>query len=158
MTFVVICLSRGLQLQAIHGVGRFLRLFSVYVVYQYLMGAKGSVVVFTFGTLLGSALLFFAIQKPWKGRPLSQNQVPFWKFLPDFRSSCARLVSSRPWVSDTMYSFNVGFCAADCPHADKRRSSGAVSCPVGQRPSSLWSGEVSRSISFIILDLKEKKK
>ncbi|CAM6109641.1 unnamed protein product [Calypogeia fissa] len=65
----------GFPMQAIHVVGRFGRLLSVYALYQYLMGGKSSVVVFTFGTLLGSTIIFFAIQKPWKGRPLSQSQL-----------------------------------------------------------------------------------
>lgn len=65
----------GLSLQAFHVFGRFARLLSVYGLYQYLIGAKISVVVFMFGSLLGSAAVFFAIQKPWKGRPLSRSQI-----------------------------------------------------------------------------------
>ncbi|KAG6541805.1 hypothetical protein Mapa_016821 [Marchantia paleacea] len=65
----------GVSLQAFHVVGRFARLLSVYGLYQYLIGAKISVVVFMFGSLLGSAAVFFAIQKPWKGRPLSRSQI-----------------------------------------------------------------------------------
>ncbi|KAL2621828.1 hypothetical protein R1flu_002033 [Riccia fluitans] len=67
--------SGDVSVQVFHVVGRFARLLSVYGLYHYLIGAKISVVVFMFGSLLGSTAVFFGIQKPWKGRPLTRSQI-----------------------------------------------------------------------------------
>lgn len=62
-------------LQAIHIFGRFMRLWSVYATYQYLTQTGIAIVLFMFICLLSSSAIFLAIQRPWKGRPLSTSQV-----------------------------------------------------------------------------------
>ncbi|KAL8091401.1 uncharacterized protein LOC141693522 [Apium graveolens] len=64
-------------LQIIHILGNFLRIWSVYSVYRYLSHSGGgpSVVLFIFTCVVPSAFIFLFLQKPWKGRPLSNSQV-----------------------------------------------------------------------------------
>eukprot|EP00249_Psilotum_nudum_P008306 c21183_g1_i1 orf=204-1322(-) len=64
-----------LPFHAIHFVGRFLRLLSVYIVYRYLSLEGASVAVFMFVCLSISAVIFLILQQPWKGRPLSTSQL-----------------------------------------------------------------------------------
>ncbi|CAI0451040.1 unnamed protein product [Linum tenue] len=66
---------RHTPLQIIHVIGNFLRIWSVYSMYRYLIQTGSSVGLFIFCCLLPSSLLFLAMQKPWKGRPLSNQQV-----------------------------------------------------------------------------------
>lgn len=66
---------RQTPLQIIHIIANFLRIWSVYSMYQYLSQTGASVVLFIFSCLIPSSILFLALQKPWKGRPLSNTQV-----------------------------------------------------------------------------------
>lgn len=66
---------RHTPLQIIHIIGNFLRIWSVYSMYRYLSQTGASVVLFIFSCLVPSSILFLVLQKPWKGRPLSNQQV-----------------------------------------------------------------------------------
>ncbi|KAI3976195.1 hypothetical protein MKX01_019141, partial [Papaver californicum] len=66
---------RHTPLQIIHVIGNFMRIWSVYTMYHYLSQEGASVVVFIFSCLVPSAMFFLLSQKPWKGRPLSSQQV-----------------------------------------------------------------------------------
>ncbi|KAG5527920.1 hypothetical protein RHGRI_028747 [Rhododendron griersonianum] len=67
--------TRHTPLQIVHVIGNFLRIWSVYSMYRYLSQTGASVVLFIFCCLVPSAIIFIALQKPWKGRPLSNTQV-----------------------------------------------------------------------------------
>ncbi|KAF2282700.1 hypothetical protein GH714_043699 [Hevea brasiliensis] len=60
----------------IHIIGIFLRIWSVYSMYGNLSQPAALVVLFIFICLVPSSILFLALQKPWKGRPLSNQLVP----------------------------------------------------------------------------------
>ncbi|KAK1440609.1 hypothetical protein QVD17_06438 [Tagetes erecta] len=66
---------RHTPLQIIHVIGNLLRIWSVYSMYRYLSQTGASVVLFIFSCVLPSAIIFLVLQKPWKGRPLSNTQV-----------------------------------------------------------------------------------
>ncbi|XP_040368648.1 zinc transporter 5 isoform X2 [Rosa chinensis] len=66
---------RHTPLQVIHIVGNFLRIWSIYSLYRYLSQTGASVVLFLFICLIPASILFLILQKPWKGRPLSNTQV-----------------------------------------------------------------------------------
>lgn len=66
---------RQTPLQVIHIFGNFMRIWSIYSVYRYLSQTGASVVLFIFSCLVPSSILFLFLQKPWKGRPLSNTQV-----------------------------------------------------------------------------------
>ncbi|KAJ0985749.1 hypothetical protein J5N97_004105 [Dioscorea zingiberensis] len=66
---------RGTPLQIIHVSCNFLRIWSVYSLYQYLSQQGDSVVVFIFCCLVPASIIFLVLQKPWKGRPLPNSQV-----------------------------------------------------------------------------------
>nr|GMC59947.1 zinc transporter 5 [Ipomoea batatas] len=66
---------RQTPLQIIHIIGNFMRIWSVYSMYRYLTQTRASVVLFIFSCLVPSCILFLIMQKPWKGRPLSNTQV-----------------------------------------------------------------------------------
>ncbi|XP_051141364.1 uncharacterized protein LOC127258533 isoform X2 [Andrographis paniculata] len=52
-----------------------MRIWSIYSVYQYLSETGASVILFIFCCLLPSSVVFLLLQKPWKGRSLSNTQV-----------------------------------------------------------------------------------
>ncbi|KAL6520105.1 hypothetical protein OROHE_017248 [Orobanche hederae] len=52
-----------------------MRIWSVYSMYRYLSQTGASVVLFIFSCLVPTSILFLLLQKPWKGRPLSNTQV-----------------------------------------------------------------------------------
>ncbi|GFP97417.1 hypothetical protein PHJA_001885800 [Phtheirospermum japonicum] len=52
-----------------------MRIWSVYSMYRYLSQTGASVVLFIFSCLVPASVLFLLLQKPWKGRPLSNTQV-----------------------------------------------------------------------------------
>lgn len=66
---------RHTPLQIIHLIGNFFRIWSVYSMYRYLSQTGASVVLFIFSCLVPSSIIFLTMQKPWKGRPLSNTQV-----------------------------------------------------------------------------------
>ncbi|EXC55387.1 hypothetical protein L484_001187 [Morus notabilis] len=66
---------RHTPLQVIHIVGNFMRIWSIYSLYRYLSQTGASVVLFLFTCLVPASILFLVLQKPWKGRPLSNVQV-----------------------------------------------------------------------------------
>ncbi|KAI9160734.1 hypothetical protein LWI28_011041 [Acer negundo] len=66
---------RQTPLQIIHVIGNFLRIWSVYSMYRYLSQTGASVTHFIFCCLVPSSILFLLLQKPWKGRALSNQQV-----------------------------------------------------------------------------------
>ncbi|GMN28089.1 hypothetical protein TIFTF001_001919 [Ficus carica] len=66
---------RHTPLQIIHVVGNFMRIWSIYSLYRYLTQTGASVVLFLFTCLVPASILFLVLQKPWKGRPLSNAQV-----------------------------------------------------------------------------------
>ncbi|XP_047311048.1 uncharacterized protein LOC124914519 [Impatiens glandulifera] len=66
---------RQTPLQIIHIIGNFMRIWSVYSMYKYLSESGVSVVLFIFSCLVPSSIVFLALQRPWKGRPLSNTQV-----------------------------------------------------------------------------------
>ncbi|XP_010693151.2 uncharacterized protein LOC104906132 isoform X1 [Beta vulgaris subsp. vulgaris] len=67
--------SRQVPLRIIHITGNFMRIWSIYSMYQYLSQTESSVVLFIFSCLVPSSIIFLAMQKPWRGRPLSNTQV-----------------------------------------------------------------------------------
>jgi len=71
----LLCGCRLAPMHAIHIVGRCLRLISVYAAYHYVIGRGVSLTFFVFVCLLGSAVVFSTIQRPWRGRPLPNNVV-----------------------------------------------------------------------------------
>ncbi|XP_008363162.1 uncharacterized protein LOC126613776 [Malus sylvestris] len=66
---------RQTPFQIIHIIGNFLRIWSIYSLYRYLSETGASVVLFLFTCLIPASILFLIMQKPWKGRPLSNTQV-----------------------------------------------------------------------------------
>ncbi|KAG2714985.1 hypothetical protein I3843_03G058000 [Carya illinoinensis] len=66
---------RHTPLQIIHLIGNFMRIWSVYSMYHYLTQTGAPVILFFFCCLVPASILFLIIQKPWKGRPLSNQQV-----------------------------------------------------------------------------------
>ncbi|KAK6150986.1 hypothetical protein DH2020_015918 [Rehmannia glutinosa] len=66
---------RQTPLQVIHIIGNLMRIWSVYSMYRYLSETGASVVLFIFSCLVPASILFLLLQKPWKGRPLSNTQV-----------------------------------------------------------------------------------
>lgn len=66
---------RETPLQIIHIIGNFMRIWSVYSMYRFLSQTGASVVLFIFSCLVPSSVIFLALQKPWKGRPLTNAQV-----------------------------------------------------------------------------------
>ncbi|KAI4366994.1 hypothetical protein MLD38_022782 [Melastoma candidum] len=66
---------REMPLQVVHLFGNFMRIWSVYSLYRYMMETGASVSLFIFVCLVASSFCFLLIQKPWKGRPLSNTQV-----------------------------------------------------------------------------------
>ncbi|KAK9118538.1 hypothetical protein Scep_016631 [Stephania cephalantha] len=68
-------MSMHAPLQMIHIFGNFMRIWSIYCMYHYLSQEGASTSIFIFTCLVPSSILFLALQKPWKGRPLSSQQV-----------------------------------------------------------------------------------
>ncbi|XP_020222152.1 uncharacterized protein LOC109804730 [Cajanus cajan] len=66
---------RHTPLQIIHIVANFMRIWSIYSMYRYFLQTGASVVLFLFACLAPASVLFLILQKPWKGRPLSNTQV-----------------------------------------------------------------------------------
>ncbi|RYR32700.1 hypothetical protein Ahy_A10g047231 isoform C [Arachis hypogaea] len=66
---------RQTPLQIIHVAANFMRIWSIYSMYRYLTQSGASVVLFLFACIAPAAILFLILQKPWKGRPLSNTQV-----------------------------------------------------------------------------------
>ncbi|KAG7036730.1 hypothetical protein SDJN02_00350 [Cucurbita argyrosperma subsp. argyrosperma] len=66
---------RHTPLQIIHMVGNFFRIWSIYSMYRYFSQTGASVVLFLFCCLAPAAIIFLTLQKPWKGKPLSNTQV-----------------------------------------------------------------------------------
>eukprot|EP00850_Spirogloea_muscicola_P018579 SM000172S03052 [mRNA] locus=s172:61120:67258:- [translate_table: standard] len=58
---------------AFYAVGRFLRLLAVYGAYHYLAATHASAVILTFWCLLGAAVIFVLLQRPWAGRTLPMS-------------------------------------------------------------------------------------
>ncbi|XP_020554858.1 zinc transporter 5 isoform X2 [Sesamum indicum] len=52
-----------------------MRIWSVYSMYRYLSQTGASVLLFIFSCLVPSSILCLLLQKPWKGRPLTNTQV-----------------------------------------------------------------------------------
>jgi hypothetical protein len=66
---------RHTPFQIIHLIGNFFRIWSVYSMYRYLNQTGAPVVLFLFCCLVPSSIIFLIIQKPWKGRALSNQQI-----------------------------------------------------------------------------------
>lgn len=66
---------RHTPLQIIHVLGNFLRIWSIYSMYNYLTQTGASVVLFIFSCLVPTSIILLLLQKPWKGRPLANTQV-----------------------------------------------------------------------------------
>ncbi|KAL0350322.1 UNVERIFIED_CONTAM: hypothetical protein Sradi_4181400 [Sesamum radiatum] len=66
---------RQTPLQVIHVIGNLMRIWSVYSMYRYLSQTGASVLLFIFSCLVPSSILCLLLQKPWKGRPLTNTQV-----------------------------------------------------------------------------------
>ncbi|KAG5400764.1 hypothetical protein IGI04_015371 [Brassica rapa subsp. trilocularis] len=66
---------RHTPFQIIHVTGNFFRIWSVYSMYRYLNQTGAPVVLFLFCCLLPSSFIFLILQKPWKGRALSNQQI-----------------------------------------------------------------------------------
>ncbi|KAL2335271.1 hypothetical protein Fmac_016484 [Flemingia macrophylla] len=66
---------RHTPLQIIHIAANFMRIWSIYSMYRYFLQTGASVVLFLFACLAPASILFLILQKPWKGRPLSNTQV-----------------------------------------------------------------------------------
>ncbi|KAK4393615.1 hypothetical protein Sango_1832300 [Sesamum angolense] len=68
-------IDRQTPLQVIHVIGNLMRIWSVYSMYRYLSQTGASVLLFIFSCLVPSSILCLLLQKPWKGRPLTNTQV-----------------------------------------------------------------------------------
>ncbi|KAJ7971228.1 Zinc transporter 5 [Quillaja saponaria] len=66
---------RQTPLQIIHIIANFMRIWSIYSMYRYLSQTGASVVLVLLACLAPASILFLVLQKPWKGRPLSNTQV-----------------------------------------------------------------------------------
>ncbi|KMZ70115.1 hypothetical protein ZOSMA_1G00860 [Zostera marina] len=66
---------RHTPFQIIHVLGVFMRTWSVYSLYHHLSLHGDSVIVFLFTSLVPASFIFLSLQKPWKGRSLSNSQV-----------------------------------------------------------------------------------
>ncbi|VVB09149.1 unnamed protein product [Arabis nemorensis] len=66
---------RHTPFQIIHLIGNFFRIWSVYSLYRYLNQTGAPVVLFLFCCLVPSSIIFLILQKPWKGRALSNQQI-----------------------------------------------------------------------------------
>ncbi|KFK33254.1 hypothetical protein AALP_AA6G350600 [Arabis alpina] len=66
---------RHTPFQIVHLIGNFFRIWSVYSMYRYLNQTGAPVVLFLFCCLVPSSIVFLIIQKPWKGRALSNQQI-----------------------------------------------------------------------------------
>ncbi|KAH1215503.1 hypothetical protein GmHk_13G036627 [Glycine max] len=66
---------RHTPFQIIHIVANFMRIWSIYSMYRYFLQTGASVVLFLFACLAPASILFLILQKPWKGRPLSDTQI-----------------------------------------------------------------------------------
>ncbi|QCD93385.1 Cation efflux protein [Vigna unguiculata] len=66
---------RQTPLQIIHILANFMRIWSIYSMYRYIQQTGASVVLFLFACLAPASILFLILQKPWRGRPLSNTQV-----------------------------------------------------------------------------------
>ncbi|ESQ47225.1 hypothetical protein EUTSA_v10027811mg [Eutrema salsugineum] len=66
---------RHTPFQIIHLIGNFFRIWSVYSMYRYLNQTGAPVVLFLFCCLVPSSIIFLILQKPWKGRALSNQQI-----------------------------------------------------------------------------------
>uniref|UniRef100_A0A1J3CK33 Zinc transporter 5 n=1 Tax=Noccaea caerulescens TaxID=107243 RepID=A0A1J3CK33_NOCCA len=66
---------RHMPFQILHLTGNFFRIWSVYSMYRYLHQTGAPVVLFLFCCLVPSSIIFLIIQKPWKGRALSNQQI-----------------------------------------------------------------------------------
>ncbi|KAL0378068.1 UNVERIFIED_CONTAM: hypothetical protein Sradi_3112300 [Sesamum radiatum] len=71
----VVSVFRQTPLQVIHVIGNLMRIWSVYSMYRYLSQTGASVLLFIFSCLVPSSILCLLLQKPWKGRPLTNTQV-----------------------------------------------------------------------------------
>ncbi|XP_021763567.1 zinc transporter 5-like [Chenopodium quinoa] len=67
--------SRQTPLRIIHFTGNFMRIWSIYSMYHYLSQSESSVVLYIFSCLVPSSIMFLVLQKPWRGRPLSNTQI-----------------------------------------------------------------------------------
>ncbi|KNA25869.1 hypothetical protein SOVF_001760 [Spinacia oleracea] len=67
--------SRQTPLRIIHFTGNFMRIWSIYSMYHYLSQSESSVVLYIFSCLVPSSIIFLALQKPWRGRALSNAQI-----------------------------------------------------------------------------------
>lgn len=67
--------SRQTPLRIVHILGNFMRIWSIYSMYHYLSQTGSSGVLFIFSCLVPASIIFLVLQKPWKGRPLSNTQV-----------------------------------------------------------------------------------
>eukprot|EP00850_Spirogloea_muscicola_P000973 SM000003S11218 [mRNA] locus=s3:1673326:1679568:+ [translate_table: standard] len=68
-----VSLSASVPQHAFYAVGRILRLLAVYGAYHYLAATHASAVILTFWCLLGSAVIFVLLQRPWAGRTLPNS-------------------------------------------------------------------------------------
>uniref|UniRef100_A0A803M4C8 Zinc transporter 5 n=1 Tax=Chenopodium quinoa TaxID=63459 RepID=A0A803M4C8_CHEQI len=66
---------RQTPLRIIHFTGNFMRIWSIYSMYHYLSQSESSVVLYIFSCLVPSSIVFLVLQKPWRGRPLSNTQI-----------------------------------------------------------------------------------
>ncbi|XP_023634447.1 zinc transporter 5 [Capsella rubella] len=66
---------RHTPFQIVHLIGNFFRIWSVYSMYRYLNQTGAPVVLFLFCCLVPSSIIFLILQKPWKGRALSNQQI-----------------------------------------------------------------------------------
>ncbi|TVU35476.1 hypothetical protein EJB05_17367, partial [Eragrostis curvula] len=67
--------ARSTPLQVVHILGNFMRIWSVYSLYNHLSSGGDSIVGFIFSCLVPASIIFLVLQKPWKGRPLHNSQV-----------------------------------------------------------------------------------
>ncbi|KAK8939045.1 hypothetical protein KSP39_PZI011178 [Platanthera zijinensis] len=73
--FCKIFSCRQAPLQVIQVLGNFMRIWSVYALYNHLSRKGDSVMLFIFSCLVLASIIFLLLQKPWKGRPLPNSQV-----------------------------------------------------------------------------------
>ncbi|KAK4742259.1 hypothetical protein SAY87_000260 [Trapa incisa] len=90
---------RHTPFQIIHILGSFLRIWSIYLMYNYLTQPRASMV------LVPASLILLLLRKPWKGRPLSVTQV---KRKPPFLHD--RLLLTQSLFYDLLVTFYNQLC------------------------------------------------
>lgn len=127
---------RHTPFQIIHIAANFMRIWSIYSMYRYFVQTGASVVLFLFSCLAPASILFLILQKPWKGRPLSNTQVNLTSTL--CREYWERSVKFDINVIMNAHSLVVSFVLSGCSFNNKWWYNSTVSGLVGKGAEILW--------------------